>query len=189
MKRALIVAGACVFLAASAIAQTPAPQGTTPSPAPAPAAQPAAPPPASATTSTADFVQNAAIAGLFEIESSRLALRKHIAADRQFAERMIHDHTRIGAQLKRLVRHGHVNVTIPAKLDADHQKMLDQLKGESGDQFAKDYAQMQQQGHEQAVSLFQNYSQSGDNPALKQWAGKTLPTLQMHLQMAQKLAS
>jgi putative membrane protein len=63
------------------------------------------------------------------------------------------------------------------------------LKGKTGDQFAKDYAQTQQQGHQQAASLFQSYSTSGDNPALKAWAGKTLPTLQMHLQMAQKLAS
>jgi putative membrane protein len=41
--------------------------------------------------------------------------------------------------------------------------------------------------HQQAVDMFRNYSQSGDTPQLKQWAAKTLPDLQQHLQMAQSL--
>jgi len=35
--------------------------------------------------------------------------------------------------------------------------------------------------------LFERYSKSGDNPKLKDWAGKTLPVLQHHLQMAEAL--
>jgi putative membrane protein len=42
-------------------------------------------------------------------------------------------------------------------------------------------------GHKDAVSLFERYSKSGDNPKLKDWAGKTLPTLRHHLEMAQDL--
>ena len=38
-----------------------------------------------------------------------------------------------------------------------------------------------------ASSLFERYAKSGDNPKLKDWAGKTLPTLQHHLQMAENL--
>jgi putative membrane protein len=138
--------------------------------------------------STADFVKTAAISGMFEIQSSELALRKKVSADRPFAQRMIKDHGRADAQLKALVRHDHIKAEIPTKLDAEHQKMIDQLRGESGAQFQKDYAQMQQQGHQQAVALFQGYSASGDNTALKQWATKTLPTLQEHLSMAGKLS-
>jgi len=41
--------------------------------------------------------------------------------------------------------------------------------------------------HKDAVSLFQRYRNGGDNPQLKNWAGKTLPALQSHLDMAQKL--
>src|SRR5579884_4289399 len=62
--------------------------------------------------STADFVKNAAIGGLFEIESSRLALRKHARSDRRFAERMIRDHGRLAAQLKHIVRADHVDVQL-----------------------------------------------------------------------------
>jgi putative membrane protein len=185
MKRALLLAGACVFLAAPALAQTqtspPQAAPSTASPAPSTTAD-------SATPTTADFVKNAAISGMFEIKSSELALRKHARPDRSFAEHMIHDHERIAAQLKHMVRADRVDAQIPTKLDDEHQKMLDQLRGENGAQFDKDYDQMQQQGHQQAVSLFQGYSQNGDNPALKSWAAKTLPRLQEHLDMANKLS-
>jgi len=190
MKRAVLIASACAVLVAPAFAQNP-PSQNPPAPAAAPA--PGAPTTAAAATpagtpSTADFVKNAAIAGMFEIQSSELALRKHVQPDHAFAEHMIRDHERIAAQLKHTVRANHVGVEVPTKLDDEHQKMLDQLRGESGANFDKDYDQMQQQGHQDAVALFQSYAQNGDNLALKSWAAKTLPTLQMHLEMAQKLS-
>lgn len=37
------------------------------------------------------------------------------------------------------------------------------------------------------MSLFERYAKGGDNPALKDGAGKTLPALQHHLDMAQTL--
>ena len=46
---------------------------------------------------------------------------------------------------------------------------------------------MQVSAHKDAVSLFERYAKSGDDPKLKDWAGKTLPALQHHLQMAQDL--
>jgi len=46
---------------------------------------------------------------------------------------------------------------------------------------------MQVSAHKDAVSLFQRYAKSSDNPKLKDWAGKTLPTLQHHLDMAEAM--
>jgi putative membrane protein len=46
---------------------------------------------------------------------------------------------------------------------------------------------MQVDAHEDAVSLFERYSKSGDNANLKNWAGKTLETLKSHLVMAIKM--
>ena len=211
MIRAILLAGAAVILSVPAFAQSPsAPQTAQPnapaqqnSPAqntPAPQNSPApenTPAPGSASNtspdranapSTADFIKNAAIAGMFEIQSSRLALRKHVAADQNFAKRMIRDHQRIGTELKRLVRARHVNAQVPNALDDVHKQMIDKLRDENGQAFDKDYSQMQQQGHEEAVTLFKNYSENGDNAALKKWAAKTLPELQSHLTMANKLS-
>lgn len=46
---------------------------------------------------------------------------------------------------------------------------------------------MQVSAHRDAVSLFERYAKGGNNNALKDWAGKTLPVLQHHLEMAQAL--
>jgi putative membrane protein len=62
-----------------------------------------------------------------------------------------------------------------------------QLKDAKPDSFASDFDSMQVSAHKDAVSLFERYAKSGDDPKLKDWAGKTLPTLQHHLEMAQDL--
>jgi len=55
--------------------------------------------------------------------------------------------------------------------------MLDKLKGLNGKDFTKQYNSDQVSGHKDAVSLFERYDKGGDNPELKDWANKTLPTL------------
>lgn len=64
-----------------------------------------------------------------------------------------------------------------------------QLKSASGANFDRSYEQMQVQAHENAVNLFQSYSQKGDNAELRAWAAKTLPALQQHLQHAENCKS
>jgi putative membrane protein len=130
--------------------------------------------------STADFVKTVAISDMFEIESSN--------ADQAFAQRMVHDHTQTTEQLKHLVGGGKVKAQLPAELDDEHKQMLDKLRGESGGDFSKDYNQTQLAGHKEAVALFEAYAKIGDNAALKSWAAKTLPHLQEHLAMAEKLS-
>ena len=46
---------------------------------------------------------------------------------------------------------------------------------------------MQVSAHKDAVSLFERCTKGGEDPKLKDWAGKTLPTLQHHLEMAQDM--
>ena len=46
---------------------------------------------------------------------------------------------------------------------------------------------MQVSAHKDAVSLFERYAKGGENSKLKDWAGKTLPALQHHLDMAQTM--
>ena len=41
--------------------------------------------------------------------------------------------------------------------------------------------------HKDAVSLFERYAKGGEDLKLKDWAGKTLPALKHHLEMAQNL--
>jgi putative membrane protein len=54
---------------------------------------------------------------------------------------------------------------------------------------AEIYAQQQVDGHQAAVDLFKKYADRGDDPDVKQFAEKTLPTIQHHLDEAKKLPS
>jgi putative membrane protein len=136
---------------------------------------------------TADFVKEAAISDMFEIQSNKLAQDKGNAAQKSFASQMIADHTKTSTELKALVSSGKVKAEVPTALDSSHQSKLDKLKGESGKDFNSDFDSMQVTAHKDAVSLFERYAKGGDNPELKPWAAKTLPTLKHHLEMAQKL--
>jgi putative membrane protein len=136
---------------------------------------------------TADFVKEVAISDMFEIDSSKLAQDKGNAPEKTFASQMVTDHTKTSTELKTLVSSGKVKADLPTALDSSHQSKLDKLKGESGKDFSSDYDSMQVSAHKDAVSLFERYAKGGDNSDLKDWAGKTLPVLKHHLEMAENL--
>ena len=136
---------------------------------------------------TADFAKEVAISDMFEIESSKLAEQKGNALERSFAQQMVTDHTKTSDELKQLVSSGKVKADLPGTLDSSHQSKLDNLKNASGKDFSSDFDSDQVSAHKDAVSLFERYAKSGDNADLKDWAGKTLPTLQHHLDMAEEL--
>jgi putative membrane protein len=138
--------------------------------------------------STPDFVKQVAISDMFEIASNKLGQEKGNAAEKTFASMMVTDHTKTSTELKALVSSGKVKADIPAALDSAHQSKLDKLKGLSGKDFSSSFASYQVDAHKDAVNLFERYASGGDNAELKAWAGKTLPALKHHLEMAQNLS-
>ncbi|WP_454622186.1 DUF4142 domain-containing protein [Bradyrhizobium cenepequi] len=136
---------------------------------------------------TTDFVKQVAISDMFEIESSKLAEQKGNVQEKSFAQQMVTDHTKTSTELKQLVSSGKVTAELPNALDSSYQSKLDKLKSASGTDFSSDYDSYQVSAHKDAVSLFERYAKGGDNAELKDWAGKTLPALQHHLDMAQEL--
>jgi putative membrane protein len=135
---------------------------------------------------TRDFVQQAAISDLFEIQSSKLAAEKSEGSTKEFANQMVADHTKTSTELKGLVT-SDPKAPLPQALDSAHQDKLTKLQDLNGADFTKQYHAMQVEAHEDAVSLFQRYAQGGDSENLKSWAAKTLPALQHHLEMAKSL--
>jgi len=136
---------------------------------------------------TADFVKEAATSDMTETAAAKIALEKGNAAEKSFANQMVTDHTTTSSELKELVSSGAVKATLPTALDSSSQKKIDKLKNTKPENFASEYDPMQVSAHKDAVSLFERYAKGGDNPKLKDWAGKTLPHLQHHLEMAQAL--
>jgi putative membrane protein len=141
------------------------------------------------TPSTPDFVRQAAMSDMFEIQSSQLAEQK--ASDqptKTFAQKMVTDHTKTSSEVKSMVSGGKIKgVELPTDMASSQKSMLDKLKGLNGNDFTKQYHSDQVSAHKDAVSLFERYGKGGDNEDLKAWANKTLPDLQGHLKMAQDL--
>jgi putative membrane protein len=160
-------------LIATALVAAPALAQTTPPPA-------SSPPAATAMkVNAAEFVNKAANSDMFEVQSSQLALtRTQDSRLREFAQRMVKDHTQASDKLKAAAQ----NQTVPTTLDQEHAGMLQKLQQAQGDDFSRQYAQMQLDGHQKAVALFESYAQNGDHAQLKQFAQQTVPALREHLQ-------
>ena len=99
---------------------------------------------------------------------------------------MVTDHEKTTKELKEAVATD-PKTPIPNELDSSHKSKLEKLKNLTGADFTKTYLDQQVSAHKDAVSLFERYGKGGDNPTLKAWAEKTLPTLKHHLELAQSL--
>lgn len=141
-----------------------------------------------ASPNTQDFITEAAISDMFEIQSSKLAQEKKDTKADEFAKKMIADHTTSSDAIKSMVQSGKVKANVPTALDSKHQSMLDKLKGLNGDDFEKQYRSDQISGHKDTVDLYKRYAKGGDNADLKAFAEKTLPIVEHHQKMAEDLS-
>ena len=134
----------------------------------------------------ASFVKAVTSSNAFEIESSKLAEQKAKDADvKKFASEMIKDHTMAGEELKKAAKLGDEAPVMSPKQAA----MLEMLKGASDQDFEPLYIDMQATAHMEAVSLFATYAKGGDDAAVKEFAAKTLPKLEMHKMHVTKLVA
>jgi len=128
------------------------------------------------------FVKQAALGGLAEVELSKMAQKSLNADVKSFADRMILDHTAANEQLSSLATG--LGVEMPKTIDSEHQRMREKLATLHGKAFDAQYMRDMVEDHDKAVKLFQQEERTGHNPALKEFAQKTLPTLEEHQKMA-----
>jgi len=137
-------------------------------------------------TELKDFVTQTATGGIAEVELGRLAQNKAQNAEvKNFARKMVQDHSNANTELKALA--GKKNVTLPIEMDAEHKALRDKLAKLSGAEFDREYMKGQVVSHERTVGLFQRQADKGSDPDVKSWATKTLPNLRMHLEMAREI--
>ena len=77
---------------------------------------------------TEDFVKQAAISDMFEIQSSQLAQERGNAAEKSFAATMIKDHEKTTSDLKSMVSGGELKMALPTALDSSHQSKIDKFE-------------------------------------------------------------
>jgi predicted outer membrane protein len=76
---------------------------------------------------------------------------------------------------------------VVAQLDARRAAMVAQLQGLSGPAFDQVYGQMQFMSHQEALALHASYAQAGTDPNMRAFAQQTVPVIEQHLGMAQRL--
>ena len=135
-----------------------------------------------------EFVSDAGMDGLFEVQAGNLALQKAENADvKSFAQRMVTDHGAANTELAQLATTK--GLALPTELGGEAETMYKHLEGLSGAEFDKSYMQHMVEGHDKDVAEFDKVSTTGGDSDLKAWAGQKLPTLQQHQQMAKDISS
>jgi putative membrane protein len=95
---------------------------------------------------------------------------------------MVEDHTKAGVELKQIAEKK--SIPVPSAMDDKHQKVYDQLQRLSGPEFDKAYMRTMASDHDDAVKLFKQQSEHGQDAELKSFAMKTLPVIEKHDDMA-----
>ena len=138
------------------------------------------------TNSDQDFVTRAAQGNSAEIELGKIvAAKSKNPSVKQFAQMMVKDHTTALNELQELAQSKNLNFN--DDLPDDAKTLQAKLSGDTGKQLDKDYMDSMVEDHQKDVQEFTDKSQTAKDPDVKQWAGKTLPTLQKHLEKAQQI--
>ena len=134
------------------------------------------------------FVNGAAKGGTAEVALGRLAVEKSSNPRVQaFANRMVRDHSEIGRKLATLA--ASKGVELPDGKGIMNDATYLELKVLSGKEFDKAYVKAMVSDHKDDVSAFEKQSTAAQDPDVRSFAAKTLPTLREHLSMIQKLQS
>ena len=136
--------------------------------------------------SDAEFATKAAVGGMAEVELGKMALTKATNTQlKEFAEMMVSDHGKANEELMLIAKKK--NITLPAAVDEDHQKKMNDLSKKSGKDFDKAYAEAMVDGHKSTLKLMQDESKDGKDADIKAFASKTTPVVQAHLDMINKI--
>jgi len=164
-------------LPVAAVAQTTTTDTTT-------ATESAATPMAPVTDAT-DFATKAASGNMFEIESSKLALARSVDAPvMEFAQKMVDDHSHAGDEMTKAATDA--GIAPPTEMTATDKAKITDLTGAADFQAA--YVAAQVKAHDDTVALFQSFIENGPDGPMKDFATKTLPTLQEHQAAIHKIA-
>ena len=135
-----------------------------------------------------DFVMKAAGGGMMEVELGNIA-QQNAASQRvkDFGAMMVRDHSKANDELTSFASRRSLTLNTDSLMKL-HKSHIDALKNKTGAAFDKAYMSMMLNDHKKDVSEFEKASKMCKDQECQGWAGKTLPTLQMHLDSAQAIS-
>jgi len=126
------------------------------------------------------FVAKVSQGGRYEVEASKIAVRKAIAQDvRYVAVSEVHDHELVNAELKKISAAMHVSI-VPT-LNGEFQGKLDHLKGLAEADFDSTYMEEMATIHDKDEKLFAQEATDGGASEYKAFAAKTDKIVKRHI--------
>lgn len=133
------------------------------------------------------FVRQALQGGMTQVQLGQLALQKSSSPDvKQFAQKMVDDHTKLGDALKQVAQE--MNVKPPDSLSGKDKSTIAKLSALNGDEFDKAYIKDMVKDHKQDEKDFKQEAENASNPALKSLASQGEQMIGQHLQMIEQIA-
>jgi putative membrane protein len=133
------------------------------------------------------FVAKAMQGSVAEIQLGQLTLQKSDNQQvKQFAQRMIDDHTRLNDQMKPVAQQ--LGVVVPDQPSKKDRNTMAKLQALSGPAYDQAYIKDMVKDHKQDLSQFQMEASSGQDQTVKDAATQGSKVIAQHLQMAQQLA-
>jgi putative membrane protein len=133
------------------------------------------------------FILDAAGSGMFEVQAAKLASTKATdPAVKSYASMLVDEHTAANNELVKIANARQVE--LPAAPPREMRREVEKLGKASGNEFDQQFVrEIGIKAHEKDIKKFEKAGKDVKDPELKAWVTKTLPHLQQHLAMAQKL--
>ncbi|HEY0833842.1 MAG TPA: DUF4142 domain-containing protein [Azospirillum sp.] len=152
----------------------------------APAALAQSDPPAALDRQDQNFLNEAAILNLSELQMAKLAQERAETPEmKRFVDRLIQDHGKAMERLRGTAQD--LDFRLPQEVDAPTRARLDDIAN-TGGAFDRRFMAEQEDAHARAIKLFEAQARSNGHPAVRQYALSMLPDLRAHLDAARSLA-
>ncbi len=143
---------------------------------------------AAVTDQDKQFLTKASQGGYAEIKFSELAETKTTNPQvKAFAHKMVVEHNALAAQMKPFADAW--GITPPTALDADHQAEYDKLSGLSGMDFDKEYMNVMEKDHHDALNLFNEEAKTTTDAKFKAAVMHGQSVVSAHTHMADDLGA
>ena len=137
-----------------------------------------------------NWVQDIVRHNTAEIELGKIASERATNAQvKDYGAMMVRDHTMAGNELKQAIAG---NIQVQEQMDEKHQDLAKKLNGLRGNEFDREYMNAMVDGHKEVKDMLDDRANEKANNeqvenAVNQWAAKTLPKVEQHLQQAAQL--
>lgn len=132
------------------------------------------------------FLTEAARGGMKEVRLGEIARNQASGpAVKDFAERLVTDHTKANEELKSLASQN--GFVLPTELSDDAHREIDRMSKLSGAEFDREFIAAAMEDHQQGLKSFRDAAERADDAEVKAFASRTADVIEQHLDTAKQL--